>query len=364
MTTEPAKDFYYSAHSQVIEEHEDGLSTAIYLWSPVYIDAMIIRYRDTDNDQAFDTSEFAVQDANFNTTLLIDGAGELVERFEYDPYGAVTALGATTWTAKIGGSDFDWVYLHQGGRLDTNTGLYDFRSRAYDPALGRFLQQDKAVYVDGANLYQYEVSDPTGRLDPMGTDTQLGGIGGISGGGYGRTLPGLPPGGGATIGRLSIGDMLRRLLGLPPNELPLPSRGSELGGRGGLTCPTTRPSTRPGDPAAAAVTRDPGPLKPDGQPKGPPTNLLPDGHKWKPTPPAGPDRRTKWIPSPSLPSSKGGQPELSWDPEPEPGHWDYKDGQGGPTRHFGEDGTELTPNQAHPRLWGFPQMPLSSCPIR
>lgn len=39
---------------------------------------------------------------------------------------------------------------------------------AYSPTLGRWMQQDPAGYLDGANLYHAYVSNPHGRLDPMG----------------------------------------------------------------------------------------------------------------------------------------------------------------------------------------------------
>jgi hypothetical protein len=39
----------------------------------------------------------------------------------------------------------------------------------YSPKLGRFLQQDPAGYVDGANIYQFGISNPLSYVDPSGT---------------------------------------------------------------------------------------------------------------------------------------------------------------------------------------------------
>jgi hypothetical protein len=39
----------------------------------------------------------------------------------------------------------------------------------YSPTLGRWLEEDKDGYVDGANLYQMELSNPVNLLDPMGS---------------------------------------------------------------------------------------------------------------------------------------------------------------------------------------------------
>ena len=56
----------------------------------------------------------------------------------------------------------------QGGFVDSATGLILFQRRLYSPALGRWLQQDPAGYVDGANLYQMEGSNPVNAVDPGG----------------------------------------------------------------------------------------------------------------------------------------------------------------------------------------------------
>src|SRR5438445_4031402 len=66
---------------------------------------------------------------------------------------------------------FSWVYLHQGGRYDTNSGLYNFRNRDYSPTLGRWMQQDPIGYRTGeTNLYRYEHDGPAGLTDPKGLD--------------------------------------------------------------------------------------------------------------------------------------------------------------------------------------------------
>jgi RHS repeat-associated protein len=81
---------------------------------------------------------------------------------------------------------YNWVYLHQGGRLDPVTGLYDFRHRPYTPSLGRWMTQDQIGDRDGMNLYQDEASNPINLLDPQG-------LTGGQGPGSGKQ-PVLPPG--------------------------------------------------------------------------------------------------------------------------------------------------------------------------
>ena len=59
--------------------------------------------------------------------------------------------------------------LYQGMTLDSVTGLYYARNRNYSPSLGRWINQDPAGYINGANTYQFVGSNPVGNVDPDGT---------------------------------------------------------------------------------------------------------------------------------------------------------------------------------------------------
>jgi RHS repeat-associated protein len=62
------------------------------------------------------------------------------------------------WTSRSS-SSFAWRYLHQGGRLDTTSGLCHFRNREYSPTLGRWVQVDPIGFAGGdVNLYRYLAS--------------------------------------------------------------------------------------------------------------------------------------------------------------------------------------------------------------
>ncbi len=127
-----AIDLYYSADWQVLEERVGGAAKVHYVWSPVYVDALVLRDRDTGGGTLSERL-WVQQDADWNVTALVNGSGTVMERYAYDPYGTVVVLSAT-WGA-LSGSAYAWVYLHQGGRLDTTTGLYGFRNRDLSPAL-------------------------------------------------------------------------------------------------------------------------------------------------------------------------------------------------------------------------------------
>jgi hypothetical protein len=99
------RDLYYSMLWQLLEEDVGGSMQDQYVWSPVYVDAMI--ERDTLTQRLY-----AQQDADFNVTALVDTSGNVQERYVYDPYGSVTIL-TPSWATR-NSSSFGWVFLHQG----------------------------------------------------------------------------------------------------------------------------------------------------------------------------------------------------------------------------------------------------------
>jgi RHS repeat-associated protein len=62
----------------------------------------------------------------------------------------------------------DDASLLQGMTLDPVKGLYYARNRNYDPSLGRWINQDPAGYINGANTYQFVMGNPVVNVDPMG----------------------------------------------------------------------------------------------------------------------------------------------------------------------------------------------------
>jgi RHS repeat-associated protein len=158
----PTKSLYYSSSWQVLEEDWSGAMQVQYVWSAVYVDAMVERDRGSER-------LYVLEDGNWNVTALVSTSGVVQERYVYDPYGQATILDPN-WNVRSN-SSFAWVYLHQGGRYDTATGLYSFRNRDYSPVLGRWTELDPLTYQGGtANFYEYNGDQPPTAIDPTGLD--------------------------------------------------------------------------------------------------------------------------------------------------------------------------------------------------
>jgi RHS repeat-associated protein len=168
--TNPASTttLYYSDAWQVLEERTSPAKIQ-YVWTPQYVDGLVLRDKDATSDGTFEERLYVQQDANWNVTSVVSGAtGNVLERYVYDPYGKVTYYDAG-WTTLSTSSAYGFAYLHQGGRLDSFSGLYHFRNRDLSPALGRWTQNDPMGYRGGdTNLYRNVGNHPIAVLDPLG----------------------------------------------------------------------------------------------------------------------------------------------------------------------------------------------------
>jgi len=82
---------------------------------------------------------------------------QVVENYTYDVFGSPSIA------SSIGNP-----YMFTGRECDSETGLYYYRARYYNPEIGRFLQTDPVGYLAGLNLYTYCDNNPINWIDPFG----------------------------------------------------------------------------------------------------------------------------------------------------------------------------------------------------
>jgi RHS repeat-associated protein len=79
----------------------------------------------------------------------------MVEGIGYDSFGNSTGSLLTRYT-------------YTGREFDSDTGLYYYRARWYEPQVGRFISEDPIGFDGGMNWYSYVENDPVNYDDPSG----------------------------------------------------------------------------------------------------------------------------------------------------------------------------------------------------
>ncbi|MDE9434428.1 RHS repeat protein [Xenorhabdus bovienii] len=108
-----------------------------------------------------------------SSQLELDGAGQIITREEYYPYG-----GTALWAAR-NQTEANYKTIRYSGKERDATGLYYYGHRYYQPWLGRWLSADPAGTVDGLNLYRMVRNNPitytdVGGLAPIGREVSEG----------------------------------------------------------------------------------------------------------------------------------------------------------------------------------------------
>jgi RHS repeat-associated protein len=107
-----------------------------------------------------------------STRALTKGLGEELVAYDYDPYGGSVASSLQIKNA----------YQFTGRERD-DTGLYYYRARYYDPAMGRFISEDPIGMAAGLNTYAYVngkpllFTDTSGIFEVYAYGTRGGGVG-------------------------------------------------------------------------------------------------------------------------------------------------------------------------------------------
>ncbi|WP_322802217.1 RHS repeat-associated core domain-containing protein [Thermoflexus sp.] len=105
---------------------------------------------------------YAVVGDHLGSVTALAQGGSIAGATRYLPYGAIRGESGLFPTDR----------RFTGQRWEASLGLYDYRARFYDPALGRFLQLDPLVPEPGnpqaLNRYAYVYNNPLRYTDPSG----------------------------------------------------------------------------------------------------------------------------------------------------------------------------------------------------
>jgi RHS repeat-associated protein len=148
--------FLYDGNQLIGEYSSTGTLIRRFVRGPAMDEALVV-YDGT----GATTKTWLYSDHEGSVTATATAAGELGSALSYGPFGEPNV---TTGVA----------LRYTGQRLDSDSGLYYYKSRWYSPYLGRFLSPDPAFVSDGLHLYAYVGNDPVNYTDPSGNWRQAG----------------------------------------------------------------------------------------------------------------------------------------------------------------------------------------------
>jgi RHS repeat-associated protein len=108
-------------------------------------------------------SSFYHADAQGTITSLSNTTGALVQTYGYDSFGKVTSSSGSLQNS----------FQYTSREFDPETNLHFYRSRYYDPQIGRFLSEDPIAFLASLNFYVYAFNSPVYWVDPFGLDVTI-----------------------------------------------------------------------------------------------------------------------------------------------------------------------------------------------
>jgi len=131
-------NFIYDGQDVLKDLNSDG-STVDYLNGP----GIDNKLRLTDSRLSATGPLYFLHDHLGSTTALTNSLGVVVSQINYDSFGNPSASANLT------------RYTYTGREFDSDTGLYYYRARWYDPQVGRFISEDPIGLSGGINQFAY-----------------------------------------------------------------------------------------------------------------------------------------------------------------------------------------------------------------
>lgn len=147
--------YYYVGH-QMVEEKKENVFTS-YLYSDIIDMPLQVA---TNN-----TVYYFHLDYLGSTQTITDKDGNVIEIMEYDVYGKPTIYNTNGIIKELSSVT---SILFAGRDFDNETGCYYNRYRNYHVSIGRFVQKDPMLYINGMNDMSYVNNNATVFRDPYG----------------------------------------------------------------------------------------------------------------------------------------------------------------------------------------------------
>jgi len=126
--------------------------------------AVVARYAQTQNiDEPLamlrsSTTSYYNADGLGSVTSLANSSGTLTQTYTFDSFGKQTASSGSLTNP----------FQYTGREFDSESSLYFYRARYYDPNTGRFVSEDPLQFGAGENFYLYALENAVNLNDPYG----------------------------------------------------------------------------------------------------------------------------------------------------------------------------------------------------
>jgi RHS repeat-associated protein len=145
--------YIYDGEKPILEYNSAGAMVGRNVYGKG-IDEILMR---TDLTQTY----YFQQDHEGSVTHLTNASGVVIESYRYDAFGAPTTMSSS--------GTYNNRFRFTGREYAATFGFYEYRARAYNPTLGRFMSEDPKGFAAGDyNLFRYCHNNPEDLTDPMG----------------------------------------------------------------------------------------------------------------------------------------------------------------------------------------------------
>jgi RHS repeat-associated protein len=175
LTGGPTTYYVYDGDKPVLEYDGSGASVGTNVYGKG-IDEILKRVAIGSDSNWY--TYYPQQNHEGSVIELTDTSGNVIERYRYDAFGAPTFY-TGTWGPRSN-TIYDNRFLFTGREYPATYrstyitpafNFYEYRARAYNPTLGRFMSEDPKGFDAGDyNLFRYCHNDPIDFTDPMGLD--------------------------------------------------------------------------------------------------------------------------------------------------------------------------------------------------
>ncbi len=171
--SELARKYLYHGQDILAELDESNNTLAVYTHSTLRMDDVLSVDVRSKKFATTEGSYFFLKDDLGSIVDITDSNGTVVQHYSYSAFGRILGIKDGIGNDITGSPHITSHYAYTGREFDSETGLYYYRARYYDPNSSRFMQEDPhpgrlQTPITLNSKYLYAINNPINRIDPLG----------------------------------------------------------------------------------------------------------------------------------------------------------------------------------------------------